>query len=639
MSTMSLNIFNRDDGNKVNSYAQIDKNFDAYWENEARNPNRNRIRIGRQYQATVSPMLKMGVSDSRRLEDFETLKWNPSNPVEELQLQQYLQLAKAISRFERPLIMNSKTSVGQENVSAPPSAGTRSARNAAASTNGLHASPTSNNGNNINGSAKQLSKGDDSQLSTNDQISNGRCTNESASPKSQRNSRANHHNNQNNNHHHHHLHHQVKENIQQPQLQQFIAAHHPPLLQPGCQLSPPPEPDSEQSILKTETMDENSMEICAAGLQSWSPIECALFAQALAVCGKNFALIRKDYLPWKSGQSIMDFYYALLGRSRTAPNSDDVNAFAHCYGRPPRLDTDLNASTNLSANNETANNNLGSLKFYKDGQLVLKLNAKQQPIDKKCQWEESADSVSRLRPLQSRKVNRRRRCELPSVRSRQSSEERDELRSTDSPADEDSLDSADSAALIPSMNPLFKKARVKVENNCYIPLPSPASSIKAEDDLTSDCNTTTTQLHNSMINNHNNTSPSPPLTANEATFDMKRKHRPLNSNSTDTGKRQVRGGEHKEQQPPVAHAASRPLDRLTASIALDLTRKLVAAESAQLLSSPAPAHHPFRALTSTAFEPIDFALKSNTSVATAAAAAAASVHPFLLNMMKGVNSK
>lgn len=35
---MSTNIFNRDDGNKSQSYAQIDQDFDNYWENEARNP-------------------------------------------------------------------------------------------------------------------------------------------------------------------------------------------------------------------------------------------------------------------------------------------------------------------------------------------------------------------------------------------------------------------------------------------------------------------------------------------------------------------------------------------------------------------------------------------------------------------------
>ena len=40
--------------------AMTDTEFDAYWEEEARNPHRNRIRIGRQYQATIPPRLKAG---------------------------------------------------------------------------------------------------------------------------------------------------------------------------------------------------------------------------------------------------------------------------------------------------------------------------------------------------------------------------------------------------------------------------------------------------------------------------------------------------------------------------------------------------------------------------------------------------
>ena len=43
-----------------NNYLFLDADFDSYWEEEARNPNRNRIRIGRQYQATVPPLLKPG---------------------------------------------------------------------------------------------------------------------------------------------------------------------------------------------------------------------------------------------------------------------------------------------------------------------------------------------------------------------------------------------------------------------------------------------------------------------------------------------------------------------------------------------------------------------------------------------------
>lgn len=37
-----------------------DAEFDSYWDYEAKNKNRNRIRVGRQYQATVPPLLKPG---------------------------------------------------------------------------------------------------------------------------------------------------------------------------------------------------------------------------------------------------------------------------------------------------------------------------------------------------------------------------------------------------------------------------------------------------------------------------------------------------------------------------------------------------------------------------------------------------
>ncbi|KAH9404784.1 Metastasis-associated protein mta1, partial [Tyrophagus putrescentiae] len=73
--------------------------FDAFWDEEARNPNRNRIRIGRQYQAQVAPILKSGESDGRRLEDLETLTWNPHNPLSATQLRDYFAIAQSIGLF------------------------------------------------------------------------------------------------------------------------------------------------------------------------------------------------------------------------------------------------------------------------------------------------------------------------------------------------------------------------------------------------------------------------------------------------------------------------------------------------------------------------------------------------------------
>ncbi|CAN7995030.1 unnamed protein product [Ixodes hexagonus] len=79
-----------------------DVDFDSYWENESRNNNRNRIRVGRQYQATVPALLKPGESDGRRLEDLETLRWRPES-LSDQSIDEYLSMAKAVSLFARAM--------------------------------------------------------------------------------------------------------------------------------------------------------------------------------------------------------------------------------------------------------------------------------------------------------------------------------------------------------------------------------------------------------------------------------------------------------------------------------------------------------------------------------------------------------
>jgi len=79
-----------------------DVEFDAFWEEESRNKTRNRIRVGRQYQASVPPLLKPGESDNRRLEDLETLRWRPESLTDQ-SVQEYLSMAKAVSVFSRTL--------------------------------------------------------------------------------------------------------------------------------------------------------------------------------------------------------------------------------------------------------------------------------------------------------------------------------------------------------------------------------------------------------------------------------------------------------------------------------------------------------------------------------------------------------
>ncbi|XP_022668579.1 uncharacterized transmembrane protein DDB_G0289901-like [Varroa jacobsoni] len=82
--------------------ASNDVDFDAFWEEESRNKTRNRIRVGRQYQASVPALLKPGESDNRRLEDLETLRWRPES-LSDQTIQEYLSMAKAVSVFSRTL--------------------------------------------------------------------------------------------------------------------------------------------------------------------------------------------------------------------------------------------------------------------------------------------------------------------------------------------------------------------------------------------------------------------------------------------------------------------------------------------------------------------------------------------------------
>ena len=62
---------------------------------------------------------------------------------------------------------------------------------------------------------------------------------------------------------------------------------------------------------------------------SWSTEEAKIFAKALQVCGKNFSAIKKDFLPWKSVRSIIEFYYYSIDKDteqkKKIRNSDKKN--------------------------------------------------------------------------------------------------------------------------------------------------------------------------------------------------------------------------------------------------------------------------------------------------------------------------
>lgn len=124
---------------------------------------------------------------------------------------------------------------------------------------------------------------------------------------------------------------------------------------------------------------------------------------------------------------------------------------------------------------------LGSLKFYKDGQLVLKLKGKQPANANKCQWEESADSAE----LGTKSGCKKKRLESnrarePLERNKQQSTNADENQGDDSPFESEDSRGSSEFSLQKPLTGLFKKAKVKVENN-YFPLPSLNSASKDDE--------------------------------------------------------------------------------------------------------------------------------------------------------------
>lgn len=609
---MSINIFNRDDGNKQSRYAQIDRNFDAYWEHEARNPNRNRIRIGRQYQATVPSLIKSPQSDERRLDQLETLRWSPDHSLTEPQLQQYVQVARMLSRLDRPeLGANMMLSSGSTTLPTRTSTSNTSVETTTSTSNDTVGNKTTQQ-DSPNGNSNKINN-----------ASNHNNQNNGASKQSNKNMKA-----------------VDKTAPIELSLARLIAAHHVSQSQANCKLAQPQSPSSDH---QSQTL--------ALNFQSWTPLETALFTQALTICGKNLALIRQQFLPWKSAQSLMDAYYDILNQARQNScklDPQDVDAFTTFYGRPARLDNlpDIGTSSHdppVRLDDETLtdkttlsdNAPLGSLKFFKDGQLVLKLDAKQPMIDRHgCQWTEAADSVSRLRPTNGLSINAIRRKRAEQMRAKVMADECPD-ESNASTNDDDSLDSADTC-LSPAtfFAPPSKRTRIRVENNCKVPV-----GLTSTDD-------------------HDHTSLSSETTTSDGPDSRPKSARPVDqcksphipssslSSSSSSSSSSSAAAPSSSLIPPVAHASSRSLDRLTAaSLALDLTRKLASAhplaaalaESAQRLPTTASSLPPCKVYTPNSFEPIDFGLGSasaNASNSTTSFSPAA-----LLNLIKGVDSK
>ncbi|XP_005158917.1 metastasis-associated protein MTA1 isoform X1 [Danio rerio] len=61
------------------------------------------IRVGNKYQADITDLLKEGEEDDRELEKLEEKVWDPSNPLTEKQIDQFLVVARSVGTFARAL--------------------------------------------------------------------------------------------------------------------------------------------------------------------------------------------------------------------------------------------------------------------------------------------------------------------------------------------------------------------------------------------------------------------------------------------------------------------------------------------------------------------------------------------------------
>lgn len=436
---------------------QSDEAFDAFWEEEARNPHRNRIRIGRTYQASIPPKLKQGMydqtsidsfdhtsvigeSDGRKFEDLETIYWHKQSPQKYEELNEYFSAAKLVSLYARYKMLEKSKAERQQH----------------SSTTSNDLEPIANNG-----------------ISNKTEVTNG-CVSEQHKTLDQ------------------HL----------IDIYQFVSSHHPPTKDEGC---------SSSSSVTSSHKDE------------WTIKEARLFGSALEVYGKNFGAIKKA-LPWKPVKSLMEHYYS--SEDGTSDEDDDYLSpketeflsaksknfqtltVATCL--TPQIPHFNGHDFSMKSINENSliipgqevkalkakpvmknqvvepvngQSLMGSLKFFMDGQLVLKLNAKQQEMSKKCSWVESLDTPKIPKPVFKKKI-RQPRVEVDSRPDSGRSSVRSEDTGEES-SDDDSLGSADSRSLpSPSFVPRFRNSKIKVESNCQIPLSStilitsPNSAIK-----------------------------------------------------------------------------------------------------------------------------------------------------------------
>lgn len=385
----------------------------------------------------------------------------------------------------------------------------------------------------------------------------------------------------------------------------------------------------------------------------WTMTDIHLFTVALEFCGKNFSAIKKEFLPWKSINSIIEFYY--FGLPKKGPNSSEQtsksssrqsnmdskfleNDSSSCEGdqsrhhlnSSPKENDEPNSS--FSAGNhggsvsnvknepnddiekgfpivnglevvalkgrpvspqtrtDTGNNvsNLGSLKFYKDGHLVLKLNAKQEDPAQKCHWVESQDTpkLTKQTPHFKGTCSKSESSSGSNHRSNHLRDDNDDNSVESSDVESQESSESNFQTIINPNN--IKKAKVRVED-CFVPS-SPCNTLSvsassSKDHLSSSVSakgstmsstSTVTQDSSSFTSSLSTKRPaldSSTLKANARLIegDMKKRSRTTSSASSlwPSDKRALSSGtitgslgskwfmKVDEKLPPAAHAASR----------------------------------------------------------------------------------
>lgn len=349
----------------------VDTDFDSYWEEEARNPHRNRIRIGRQYQATVPPLLKAGEKDQRKLDELETLSFCPkkSARVSDTELNHYFTVAKSLNLFAslvetRSLLgrdvtiadlnhIRNKEGLSLASVIQPirSSASTTSYGNYSANASPPSSQPQQSSTTSQSAQATHSNSSSNTTTTTtansNTNKSSTSLSSSSLSPRDESASVDNFYYNQ----------------PLMKALSHFISLHHPcqhdrdckkllkdiPLeddsgpavsitsgnLRQGSSYcgSKEAKPGRSRSSLKnqlanvhqTQTKDEASVvtsennqddhqvssgdNLQSPTYEDWTREEVELFSKAIEVCGKNFSSIKKEFLPSKSVRSIVEYYY------------------------------------------------------------------------------------------------------------------------------------------------------------------------------------------------------------------------------------------------------------------------------------------------------------------------------------------